>query len=202
MNLDPLSLGIGLGLGLFVALLVLRVRRSTPQVQVREFNTRITSLNLQLDRIKRELSDARVVVARLLDGQQKAAPEGKAIDSQLGDLAVVLTDSEPLNLTHVTGIGPRLAITLASYGITDLSRLASITDREVAVIESSAPALADRMTREKWQEQAIRILESPRSPAGRQNGANTSPIDPYIDQFDWSRLRQTGSINGSTGHSS
>ncbi len=202
-SLDPVSLSLGVVLGVLVVLLVWKVRRSTSPGQIRDFNTRLISLNMQLDRTKRELSEMRGVVGRLIDERKRQTRNGDSYDS---DVVGELRDSDPFKLTTVIGIGPKLAITLASYGITDLARLASISDQEMAVIESSAPALADRISREGWKQQALRLLESPEreSPeleSDPENPAEAAPSTGYIDSFDWSRFRQSGSsqpVNGST----
>ena len=56
--------------------------------------------------------------------------------------------------------------------VTDLA-LAGVSERELAVIESSAPSLAERMVRERWKEQAIELLQGP----------DDAPIDyPQIDE--------------------
>ena len=202
---DPVSVVIGLILGLLIAFAVWKRRSANEPEQAREFNTRVISLNMQLDRAKQELAETNGVVARLLNertqsrnGVATEAPEN--FEPSFSFEASEPFDEDPLRLTMVSGIGPKLAITLASYGVTDLTRLASISDREMALIESSAPSLADRMTREGWKQQAARLLESPEQDSDPDDHANGTSA--FVESFDWAKFREAGSrppANGSSG---
>ena len=162
MNLEPISLGIGLVIGLPLGFLIRRQRaKKIAQEGMRDLKTRLTSLHLRLERSQNELTATKGVVARLLEERQKSRDSGQDGPGEASPLMVVLTDVDTHQLAKVRGIGPKLAVTLASYGITDLARLADVSERELAVIESSAPSLAERMVRERWKEQAIELLHGP-----------------------------------------
>ena len=191
-SFDLVSLILGVAVGLVAAFAVWKLRLSKEREQTRDLNTRLTSQSHQLNRARQELADMKAVVARLRAGRG----EYSAADMHGFEEGLDSTDSDPLRLTMVAGIGPKLAITLASYGVTDLNRLASISEQQMTVIESSAPSLADRMTREGWKEQAIRLLELPpveSSPDGNEPAS--------IESFDWISF-EDGShppANGSSG---
>jgi hypothetical protein len=190
-SFDLVSLILGMAVGLVAAFAVWKLRLSKDREQTRDLNTRLTSQSHQLDRARQELADMKALVARLRAGGGFEYSPG---DVHGFDEGLDSTDSDPLRLTMVAGIGPKLAITLASYGVTDLNRLASITEQQMTVIESSAPSLADRMTREGWKEQAIRLLELPPESSPDGNAAS-------IESFDWTSFRDGSHppANGSSG---
>lgn len=190
-SFDLVSLILGVAVGLVAAFAVWKLRLSKDREQTRDLNTRLTSQSHQLDRARQELADMKAVVARLRAGRG----EYSTGDVHGFEEGLDSTDSDPLRLTMVAGIGPKLAITLASYGVTDLNRLASITEQQMTVIESSAPSLADRMTREGWKEQAIRLLELP--PVESSTDGNAASIE----SFDWTNFRDASHppANGSSG---
>jgi predicted flap endonuclease-1-like 5' DNA nuclease len=204
---DPVSVLIGLVLGLLIAFVLWKRKAANEPEQLREFNTRVISLNMQLDRAKQELAETNGVVARLLNERTQSRNGGSRTQSEAFEPSYSVgapdveehdtIDDDPLRLTMVSGIGPKLAITLASYGVTDLTRLASISDREMALIESSAPSLADRMTREGWKQQAARLLESPEPENGSDNHANATTA--FVQSFDWTRFREAGTSPPANG---
>jgi predicted flap endonuclease-1-like 5' DNA nuclease len=179
-------------IGVLSAFLAWKFRFSTDREQMRDLNTRLTSQALQLDRARQELADSKAILARMLIERD----ENYAGGFQDGEEGLDPTDSDPLRLTMVAGIGPKLAITLASYGVTDLIRLASLSDQQMTAIESSAPSLADRMTREGWKQQAIRLLEQP--PVESLPDSNEMAS---IESFDWTSFRQSSAppANGTSG---
>jgi predicted flap endonuclease-1-like 5' DNA nuclease len=189
---DLLSLAIGVAIGVLSAFLAWKFRFSTDREQMRDLNTRLTSQALQLDRARQELADSKAILARMLIERDENYTGG----FQDGEEGLDPTDSDPLRLTMVAGIGPKLAITLASYGVTDLIRLASLSDQQMTAIESSAPSLADRMTREGWKQQAIRLLEQP--PVESLPDSNEMAS---IESFDWTSFRQSSAppANGTSG---
>jgi predicted flap endonuclease-1-like 5' DNA nuclease len=191
-SFDLLSLAIGVAIGVLSAFLAWKFRFSTDREQMRDLNTRLTSQALQLDRARQELADSKAILARMLIERD----ENYAGGFQDGEEGLDPTDSDPLRLTMVAGIGPKLAITLASYGVTDLIRLASLSDQQMTAIESSAPSLADRMTREGWKQQAIRLLEQP--PVESLPDSNEMAS---IESFDWTSFRQSSAppANGTSG---
>lgn len=190
-SFDLVSLILGVALGLAAAFAVWKLRFSKDLEQTRDLNTRLTSQGHQLDRARQELADMKAVVARMRAGRgEYSIGDMHGFEEELDS-----TDSDPLRLTMVAGIGPKLAITLASYGVTDLNRLASITEQQMSAIESSAPSLADRMTREGWKQQAIRLLELPPVESPDDNAP------PSIESFDWTSFRDESHppANGSSG---
>jgi predicted flap endonuclease-1-like 5' DNA nuclease len=191
-SFDLLSLAIGVAIGVLSAFLAWKFRFSTDREQMRDLNTRLTSQALQLDRARQELADSKAILARMLIERDENYTGG----FQDGEEGLDPTDSDPLRLTMVPGIGPKLAITLASYGVTDLIRLASLSDQQMTAIESSAPSLADRMTREGWKQQAIRLLEQP--PVESLPDSNEMAS---IESFDWTSFRQSSAppANGTSG---
>jgi predicted flap endonuclease-1-like 5' DNA nuclease len=191
-SFDLLSLAIGVAIGVLSAFLAWKFRFSTDREQMRDLNTRLTSQALQLDRARQELADSKAILARMLIERDENYTGG----FQDGEEGLDPTDSDPLRLTMVAGIGPKLAITLASYGVTDLIRLASLSDQQMTAIESSAPSLADRMTREGWKQQAIRLLEQPAVESLPDSNEMAS-----IESFDWTSFRQSSAppANGTSG---
>jgi predicted flap endonuclease-1-like 5' DNA nuclease len=191
-SFDLVSLVIGVAVGVLAAFAAWKLRFSTDREQTRDLKTRLTSQSHQLDRARKELADTKAVVARMLaEGYENLTDDVHGADEGPDS-----TDSDPLRLTMVAGIGPKLAITLASYGVTDLVRLASLSEQQMTVIESSAPSLADRMTREGWKQQAIRLLELPpveSLPDGNETAS--------IESFDWISVRERSHppANGSSG---
>ena len=197
MNLEPISLGIGLVIGLPIGFLIRRRRaQKAAQEAMRDLKTRLTSLHLRLERSQNELTATKGVVARLLEERQKNRGTGSEASGEASPLMVVLTDANTHQLAKVRGIGPKLAVTLASYGITDLNRLAEVSERDLAVIETSAPSLADRMVRERWKEQAIELLHDP-----DETPSDYSQLDEaQTDGYNFAKFRgpdQEQALNGS-----
>ncbi len=180
MNLEPISLAIGLVIGLPIGFLIRRQRsKKVAQEAMRDLKTRLTSLHLRLERSQNELTATKGVVARLLEERNKTRDSGQDGSGEASPLMVVLTDVDTHQLAKVRGIGPKLAVTLASYGITDLARLAEVSERDLAVIEASAPSLADRMVRERWKEQAIELLHDPDETPSDYSQIDEAQTDGY-----------------------
>jgi predicted flap endonuclease-1-like 5' DNA nuclease len=201
MSLDFSSVGIGLLLGLAIGLFIKRRRiEVAARVEIRDVKTRLTSVIVRLERTQNELAATKGVVARLLDDRNKirANWEGAGADSEL---MVVLNDAATTHqLSQVRGIGPKLAVTLASYGINDLERLADITERDLSVIEASAPLLAERMVRERWKEQALELLQGPNLTQEFYSQLQDGDTVPSADEYSWARFRspnQGRAVNGS-----
>ena len=198
MNLEPISLAIGLVIGLPIGFMIRRQRsKKAAQEGMRDLKTRLTSLHLRLERSQNELTATKGVVARLLEERNKTRDSGQDGSGEASPLMVVLTDVDTHQLAKVRGIGPKLAVTLASYGITDLARLAEVSDRDLAVIEASAPSLAERMVRERWKEQAIELLHDP-----DETPSDYSQIDEaQTDGYNFAKFRgpdQEQALNGSS----
>lgn len=164
MDLEVVSLAIGLVLGLPSGFYLrhLWVRRANDQV-VRDLKTRMRSVNLRLERSQHEVATAKAALAKLLAERQQERENWAKGAGDPTPLTVVLEQSDRHPLSTVRGIGPKMAVTLASYGINCLERLAELTEHDLNVIAASAPALAERMVRHRWKEQAIALLERPGS---------------------------------------
>jgi predicted flap endonuclease-1-like 5' DNA nuclease len=191
-SFDLVSVVIGVAVGFLAAFAARKLRHSKDRAQTRDFNTRLTSQSHQLDRARQELADTKAVVVRMLAERYENSPGGV----HGADEGLDPTDSDPLRLTMVAGIGPKLAITLASYGVTDLIRLASLSEQQMTVIESSAPSLADRMTREGWKQQAMRLLELPPVESLPDSNGTAS-----VESIDWTSFQERSNppANGSSG---
>lgn len=202
MNLEPISLGIGLVIGLPIGLFIRRRRVQKAADQgMRDLKTRLTSLHLRLERSQNELTATKGVVAKLLDERQKTRDNWQEGSGQQSPLMIVLNDADTHQLSKVRGIGPKLAVTLASYGITDLERLAEVTERDLYVIEASAPTLAERMIRERWKEQAIQLLHDPDETPRDYSQMDESDTDSGGDEYSFAKFRGKGpeqALNGSS----
>jgi predicted flap endonuclease-1-like 5' DNA nuclease len=164
MDLEVVSLAIGLVLGLPSGFYLrhLWVQKGNDQV-VRDLKTRLRSLDLRFERSQQEVATAKAALARLLAERQKERENSGQRAGDQAPLTVVLEQSDQHPLSKVRGIGPKMAVTLASYGINCLERLAELTEHDLSVIAASAPALAERMVRHRWKEQAVALLEHPGS---------------------------------------
>ena len=201
MSLDISSLGIGLLLGVAIGLFTKRRRiEVAARAGIRDVKTRLTSAIVRLERTQNELAATKGVVAKLLDerNQSRATREGDGAESEL--TVVLNTTSTTHRLSQVRGIGPKLALTLASYGINDLERLADITERDLSVIEASAPLLAERIVRERWKEQALELLHGPNLTKEIYFPLEEGEVVPSADEYSWAEFRspnQGRAANGS-----
>jgi predicted flap endonuclease-1-like 5' DNA nuclease len=191
MDLEPISVGIGLVIGIPIGLLIRRRRiEKAANNRMRDLKTRLTSLQLRFERSQNELAAAKGVVAKLLSDRQKTWDGREVRSRQEPELTVVLNDVDAAHqLSKVRGIGPKLAVTLARYGITDLEHLAEIDERELSMIEASAPTLAERLIRERWKEQAIELLQYPDQTPGEFSPREEQRSDPEADEYSWARFR-------------
>jgi predicted flap endonuclease-1-like 5' DNA nuclease len=162
MNLEPVSLAVGLLLGVPAGFYLRQLwLQNGNERAVRDLKTRLTSLNLRLERSQQDLAATKGVVAKLLAERQKARTTGLESPGQSAPLTIVLEKSDLHPLSTVRGIGPKMAVTLASFGINCLERLAELTDQDLSAIAAAAPALAERMARQRWKEQAVALLAHP-----------------------------------------
>ena len=213
MNLEPMSLGIGLLIGLAVGLLIRRRRiEVAAQAAMRDLRARLTTVNLRLERTQNELVATKGVVAKLLEDRSKSRDQWQA--GTESPLMVVLNDAEANQLSQIKGIGPKQALSLASYGITDLARLADVTERDLSIIEASAPNLAGRMIREQWKEQALAFLQGPqtRDETSRDEPSRDEPsrdeysqeeesMTPAADEYSWAKFRTPSPGRAASGSS-
>ena len=205
MNLEPVSLGIGLLIGLAVGLLIRRRRIETAaQAALRDLRARLTTVNLRLERTQNELVATKGVVAKVLEDRSKSRDQWQGGDSAESPLMVVLNDAEANQLSQIKGIGPKQALNLASYGITDLERLADVTERDLSIIEASAPNLAGRMIREQWKEQARELLQGPQTrdePSRDEYSQEEESMTPATDENSWATFGTPGTGRAASGTS-
>lgn len=67
---------------------------------------------------------------------------------------------DPHDLQRISGIGPVLAGTLRSLGISTLHQVASLTDADLARIDDGLEAFKGRSRRDRWVEQARDLIGS------------------------------------------
>ena len=200
MQLEPVSLVLGLVIGLVTGFSIRHRRaQAASEATIRDLKTRLTSVSLRHDRARTELAASKGVVAKLLE-DRRGSREGSEV-GQESPLMVVLNDSGSHQLSKVRGIGPKVAVTLASYGINDLERLAEITERDLSFIEASAPSLAERIIREGWKEQAMELLQDPH-PSRDRYRTEESSTDSGADEYSWERFRSPNHEQASNGSSS
>ena len=200
MQLEPVSLVIGLVIGLAAGFWIRNRRaQATASATIRDLKTQLTSVNLRHERAQTELASNKSVVAKLLDDRRGSGDS--AGTGQESPLMVVLNDSGSHQLSKVRGIGPKVALTLASYGINDLERLAGITERDLSFIEASAPSLAERIIREGWKEQAMELLQDP-NPSGRSYEMKDSSTDAGTEEYSRQSFRSPDHEQASNGSSS
>lgn len=137
--------------------------RRTLSNQVVNMYKRLTAADIERQRLKEELAavaDARQSVD--IDLRETVASSGPPSH----DMSVVLEELETQpDLELVKGIGPKMAVLLAGEGITSLNRLANMTDSAVYHLSIRLPALAERIEKEGWREQARELLSPSRSHA-------------------------------------
>lgn len=57
-------------------------------------------------------------------------------------------------LTQIKGLGPKLAVTLADFGITHVDQIAALSPAEAETLDAKLGAFRGRMARDRWIEQA------------------------------------------------
>jgi predicted flap endonuclease-1-like 5' DNA nuclease len=93
------------------------------------------------------------------DSSTRSARALRGQSSPAHDMVVVLDELETrADLEQVKGIGPKIAVLLAAEGITNLRRLANLSDDALDHLGVRLPAVAERVRREGWREQARDLL--------------------------------------------
>lgn len=117
------------------------------------------------ERLSEELQRARLQLAEL--GTDRVAQELKetkaeltALERQLAkrELIVVIDHNRVHNLQAIRGIGPKLVETFITEGIESLTDLAEMSDEDLDKLAVQWPALASRIRREDWREQAAVLV--------------------------------------------
>jgi predicted flap endonuclease-1-like 5' DNA nuclease len=154
---------LGIALGAAAGWWVWGRSRRTLSNQVVNMYKRLTAADIERQRLKEELTavaDARQSVD--IDLRETVTSSGPPSH----DMSVVLEELETQpDLELVKGIGPKMAVLLAGEGITSLNRLANMTDSAVYHLSIRLPALAERIEKEGWREQARELLSPSRSHA-------------------------------------
>lgn len=70
---------------------------------------------------------------------------------------------DPMPVTLLKGLGPKAAAQLAALGITDIAQLAALGDAEIAALDGQMGALAGRIGRDRWIEQARMLAAGDRA---------------------------------------
>jgi predicted flap endonuclease-1-like 5' DNA nuclease len=149
---------IGVAAGILAGWYTWGRTRAGMSQQVVEMRTRLTSMELDRQRLNRELDAAREKAAQLTVDLRRSDERDTS-----HDMMVVLREIEAdVELQQIRGVGPKLALALAGEGITTLARLANLTDSAVEHLAIRLPAVADRIIREGWREQARELLENRR----------------------------------------
>jgi predicted flap endonuclease-1-like 5' DNA nuclease len=154
---------LGIAIGAASAWWVWGRSRRTLSNQVVNMYKRLTAADIERQRLKEEL-------AAIADSRQSVDIDLRETVTSNGppahDMSVVLEELETQpDLQLVKGIGPKIAALLAGEGITSLNRLANITDSALYHISIRLPAVAERIEKEGWREQARELLSPSRSHA-------------------------------------
>ncbi|MDP1736990.1 MAG: hypothetical protein Q8L23_06065 [Caulobacter sp.] len=104
---------------------------------------------------------AEVVEATLEVAADVAETLVEAAPAPVAELAVAMAFEpvapiEPDDLTRLTGVGPKLAASLAERGVTRFAQIAAWTDDDVAAFDKDMK-LMGRIAREAWIAQATRL---------------------------------------------
>jgi predicted flap endonuclease-1-like 5' DNA nuclease len=109
-------------------------------------------IDLGLDR--RRLEQDREEAIRELDQLLKELGTPAARSAKSNELIIRLDEDHGLDLERVKGIGPKTAVLLAAEGIVDLTTLIDLDEKRISEIAQRRPGIADRLVKERWQEQA------------------------------------------------
>lgn len=137
--------------------------RRTLSNQVVNMYKRLTAADIERQRLKEELT-ALAETRQSVDIDIRETSLGNGPPSH--DMLVVLNELETRpDLELVKGIGPKIAVLLAGEGITNLNRLANMTDAALHHLSIRLPAVVTRIEKEGWREQARELLASSESQA-------------------------------------
>jgi predicted flap endonuclease-1-like 5' DNA nuclease len=154
---------VGAAIGAGVGWWVWGRSRKTLSNQVVNMYKRLTAADVERQRLKEEL-------AALTETRQTVDVDLRETITKDGppshDMLVVLEelDTQP-DLKLIKGIGPKIAVLLASEGITSLTRLANMTDSALHHLSIRLPTVAARIEKEDWRQQARELLSPSRSHA-------------------------------------
>lgn len=113
--------------------------------------------------VRRAAMVADAEVARAVDAATR--PLRDAVDRLEAELASRPTPPAPPppvdDVALIRGIGPKIAAILAEHGITSLRQIAALTPADVARLGPLLPVYPDRITDDRWIEQARALLARP-----------------------------------------
>jgi len=147
---------VGVAIGAGIGWWVWGRSRRTLSNQVVNMYKRLTAADIERERLKEEL--AAVTEAHQPVGIDLREPV-TSNEPPAHDMLVVLEelDTQP-DLKLIKGIGPKIAVLLATEGITSLNRLANMTDSALDHLSIRLPTVAARIEKEGWREQARELL--------------------------------------------
>ena len=93
-------------------------------------------------------ASARAETVQATDSEPAPAPAKAAA------VSASTTGSAGDDLTRIKGVGPKLAATLGSMGVTTLDQIAAWTDEDVARIDAQLGRFQGRIERDDWRTQA------------------------------------------------
>ena len=146
------------------------------------------------DRLAEELQRARAQLAEL--GTDRLAQELKETKAELAarerqlakrELIVVIDHNRVNNLQAIRGIGPKLAETFIAEGIESLADLAEMTDEDLDKLAVQWPALASRIRREDWREQAAVLVAEgvlPGETGGQEDEADLGDLPAEMEESE------------------
>ena len=152
LNAPPIIILIfGLVAGATSGYLVGRITRENFNRRIRSANTRMRSMELDRDQLRRDLDEKQAELLRAL------ADRGD-VKRQDREMVVVFENNDTNDLTHIKGIGPKTASILITEGIETTEDLARLTERDLELLSDRWPGLVARMVREGWRESAEQHL--------------------------------------------
>lgn len=152
LNAPPIIILIfGLVAGTTSGYLVGRMTRENFNRRIRSANTRMRSMELDRDQLRRDLDQKQAELLRALADRDT----GKGQDREM---VVVFENNDTHDLTQIKGIGPKTASILITEGIETTEDLARLTEVDLELLSDRWPGLVARMVREGWRENADQPL--------------------------------------------
>ena len=142
-------LAIALVVGMIVAWFLFRTTRRT-----RVSGTRKDVLDEGAERAQRN--------SALVDAPPAATPDPQPLK---------VSDGNGDDLTRIKGIGPKLAATLESLGVTSFAQIAAWEDAEIDRIDSQLGRFEGRIRRDDWTGQARLLVDGKSAEFSQKYGA-------------------------------
>lgn len=152
LNAPPIIILIfGLIAGATSGYLVGRITRENFNRRIRSANTRMRSMELDRDQLRRDLDQKQAELLRAI----ATVDDPKRQDREM---VVVFEKTDTKDLTQIKGIGPKTASILVTEGIETVEDLARLTEEDLELLSDRWPGLVARMVREDWRENAEQHL--------------------------------------------